>query len=237
MVIYPAIDIKDGKCVRLLQGRFENVTTYSDNLEEVALRWKSCGADWLHVVDLDGARTGSPINHDLIGRIAERTGIKVQAGGGIRSLEAVENLLGKGVSRVIIGTSAVRDPDFVRKAIERFGSRIIIGIDARDGQVCIDGWEKASSENAYDFAGKIESLGIKTIIYTDISRDGMLQGPNLAAMERMAHAVGIDVIASGGVGKPEDIINLKRTGVSGVIIGKALYTGNIDLKEAIDLAL
>ena len=160
----------------------------------------------------------------------------MQAGGGIRTMEAVRNMLGLGISRIILGTSAVRNPDLVRQALEEFGDRIVIGIDAKDGMVDIEGWEKSSEFTAVGFAKKMAALGAKTIIYTDISRDGMLSGPNLKAMEEMAEAVDAQVIASGGVGSLEDIRNLKNTGVSGVIIGKALYTGNVDLIQALKIA-
>ncbi len=236
MIIYPAIDIKDGKCVRLVQGKFDSVTTYSDEPFTMALKWASCGAEYLHVVDLDGARTGRPINHELIGKISSSIDIPVQIGGGIRSFETIEDLFNRGVSRVILGTSVVKNPELVEKALRKFKNKIAIGIDAKGGKVSVDGWEKNSDVDALELAKKVESIGAVTIIYTDISRDGMLKGPNLFAMERMATSVGIDVIASGGVGCLEDVKNLKETGVFGVIIGKALYTGNVDLTQAIKIA-
>lgn len=233
MVIYPAVDIKDGKCVRLVQGRFDDVTVYSDNPIEIALKWEREGATYLHVVDLDGARTGEPKNLSVITGIAAKLGIPVQTGGGIRSMDTIEYLISQGVARVILGTSAVKNPELVKCALERFGNHIAIGIDARDGKVAIEGWERTSSFSAVDFAKKMEDMGAKTIIYTDISRDGMLAGPNLKAMEEMASSVGIEVIASGGVSSVQDIIDLKKAGVDGVIVGKALYTGNIKLAEAL----
>ncbi len=233
MVIYPAVDIKDGKCVRLVQGKFDDVTVYSDNPIEIALKWEREGATYLHVVDLDGARTGEPKNLGVITGIAAKLGIPIQTGGGIRSMDTIEYLIGKGVARVILGTSAVKNPDLVKLALEKFGNHIAIGIDARDGKVAIEGWERTSSFSAVDFAKKMEDMGAKTIIYTDISRDGMLAGPNLKAMEEMATSVGIEVIASGGVSSVQDIIDLKNAGVDGVIVGKALYTGNIKLAEAL----
>jgi len=236
MIIYPAIDIKDGKCVRLVQGRFDDETIYSDDPVEVALKWERFGAQFLHVVDLDGARTGEPRNAKVISEIAARVSVPVQMGGGIRSVDKVEAVLNSGIKRVILGTSAIKDPELVRIVLKEYGDSIAIGIDARDGMVAIEGWEKTSDFTAVEFARKMQSLGAKTIIYTDISRDGMLSGPNLKAMEEMAGAVDIDVIASGGVGRIEDISNLKNTGVSGVIIGKALYTGNVDLKQALEIA-
>jgi len=236
MIIYPAIDIKDGKCVRLVQGRFDDETVYSDDPVEVALKWERLGAQFLHIVDLDGARMGEPRNAKVISEIAARVSIPVQMGGGIRSVDKVEAALNSGVKRVILGTSAIKDPELVKFVLKEYGRSIAIGIDARNGKVAIEGWEKTSEFTAVDFAKKMQSLGAKTIIYTDISRDGMLSGPNFKAMEEMVGAVDVDVIASGGVGRIEDIRDLKKTGVSGVIIGKALYTGNVDLKQALEIA-
>ncbi len=236
MIIYPAIDIKDGKCVRLVQGRFSDVTVYSDNPVDMALKWEKLGAQYLHTVDLDGARDGEPRNIATISEIAVKLGIPVQVGGGIRTIETIEIVLSKGIQRVILGTSAVKNPELVKKALKDFGDSIVIGIDAMNGMVAIEGWEKASEFTAVEFAKRMEDLGAKTIIYTDISRDGMLKGPNLKAMEEMVKAVNIDVIASGGVGKLEDIKNLKDIGMPGVIVGKALYTGDVDLAEALKIA-
>jgi len=236
MKIYPAIDIKDGKCVRLVQGQFSDETIYSDRPVEMARKFEQMGAEYLHVIDLDGARLGEPQNIAIISEMAVKLGIPIQLGGGIRSIEMIEIILCKGIERVILGTSAVKDPDMVKKAIQSFGKNLAVAIDARDGLVAIEGWAKTSSFTAVGFAKKMEDLGAKTIIYTDISRDGMLNGPNLKAMEEMVKSVGIEVIASGGVTSLEDIINLKELGVSGVIVGKALYTGDIKLQEAIEAA-
>lgn len=235
MIIYPAVDVREGKCVRLTQGEFDKQTVYSDNPVEMALRWEKMGAQYLHVVDLDGARTGKAQNIAVISEMAVKMGIPVQVGGGIRTIEMIETVLCKGIERVILGTSAVKDPELVKRAVKTFENNVVIGIDAKDGMVAIEGWEKTSEFKAVDFAKKMEELGAKTIIYTDISRDGMLIGPNLKAMEDMVKAVNIGVIASGGVGKLEDIKNLKETGVSGVIVGRALYTGDVDLKQAIEI--
>ncbi|HEY9062908.1 MAG TPA: 1-(5-phosphoribosyl)-5-[(5-phosphoribosylamino)methylideneamino]imidazole-4-carboxamide isomerase [Pseudobacteroides sp.] len=236
MKIYPAIDVKDGRCVRLVQGKFNDVTVYSDNPVDMALKWESLGAEYLHVVDLDGARVGEPVNTAVISEMAVKLGIPVQLGGGIRSIEMIEILLCKGIQRVILGTSAVNDQELVKNAVKTFDNNLVIGIDAKDGFVAIEGWAKTSSFTAIGFAKKMEELGAKTIIYTDIDTDGMLSGPNLKAMEEMVKAVDIEIIASGGVSSIEDIKNLKNVGVSGAIIGKALYTGNIDLAEAIKVA-
>lgn len=235
MIIYPAVDVREGKCVRLTQGEFNKETVYSDNPVEMALRWEKMGAQYLHVVDLDGARTGKAQNIAVISEMAVKMGIPVQLGGGIRTIEMIETILCKGIERVILGTSAVKDPELVKRAVKTFENNVVIGIDAKDGMVAIEGWEKTSEFKAIEFARKMEDLGAKTIIYTDISRDGMLNGPNLKAMEDMAKAVKIDIIASGGVGKLDDIKNLKEVGVSGVIVGRALYTGDVDLKQAIEV--
>ncbi len=233
MIIYPAIDIIDGKCVRLQQGSYSDVTVFGDSPVEMAVKWENQGAQYLHVVDLDGARSGKSENSEVIKEIAKSLSIPVQLGGGVRSLEKIENILSFGVSRVILGTSAVNNQEMLKAALKKYNEKIVVGIDAKDGRVAIHGWEKTSDLTAVDFARKVEELGAKTIIYTDISRDGMLKGPNLAAMSEMAKSVAIDVIASGGVSCLKDIIDLKTTGVSGVIVGKALYTGNINLDEAI----
>lgn len=237
MIIYPAIDIKDGKCVRLVQGLYSDMTVYSDNPLEMAMKFEQAGAQFLHTVDLDGARNGEPVNLDVIAEIAAALKIPVQLGGGVRNLKTLENAFEKGISRIILGTAAVKNPDFVKKALQQYGDKIAVGIDAKDGKVAIEGWEETSDFTAVAFARKMQKLGAKTIIYTDISRDGMLAGPNLNAMEEMVRAIEIEVIASGGVKGIDDIKNLKETGVAGVIVGKALYTGNIDLKEAIQLYL
>ncbi len=236
MRIYPAIDIKDGNCVRLLQGRFSDVTVYGDNPVETALKWERLGGDFIHVVDLDGALKGHGVNAEVIKNICAAVNVPVQTGGGIRTMEDIEKKLDCGISRVIIGTSAVKDADFVRRAVDKYKEKIVIGIDAKDGMVAIEGWEQVSEFSAVDFAKRMEKLGVSTIVYTDIATDGTLKGPNIAAMTEMAENTALDVIASGGVGKIEDITALSHTGVEGVIIGRALYTGNIDLAEAVKTA-
>jgi len=236
MIIYPAIDIKDGRCVRLVQGKFNDMTVYSDHPVDMALKFEQMGAEYLHIVDLDGARLGKPQNIAAISEMAVKLGIPIQLGGGIRSIEMIEIILCRGIHRVILGTSAVKDPDLVKKAVQAFGNSLAVAIDAKGGMVAIEGWAKTSEFTAIGFAKKMEELGAKIIIYTDISRDGMLKGPNLKAMEDMVKAVGIEVIASGGVTNLQDIKNLKEIGVSGVIVGKALYTGDVDLKDAIAAA-
>lgn len=233
MRIYPAIDIKDGKCVRLLQGRFSDVTVYGDSPADMAQKWESLGGEFIHVVDLDGALKGAGVNADCIREICARVSVPVQTGGGIRAMEDIESRLNIGVNRVIIGTKAVSDSEFVKKAVDKYGEKIVIGIDAKDGRVAIEGWEKTSDFTAVEFALKMRSLGVKTIVYTDIATDGTLKGPNIAAMAEMVDGTGLDVIASGGVGRLEHIVSLAATGVEGVIVGRALYTGDVSLTEAI----
>ncbi len=232
MIIYPAIDLRGGKCVRLLQGDYDQTTVYSDSPVEMAKKWESCGASWLHVVDLDGARQEAS-NRKVICEIAGALSIPVQTGGGIRTMEDIEDLLSHGISRVILGTVAVQNPDFVAQATKEYGEKIAVGIDAKDGFAAISGWEEVSQWKAVDMALAMKKMGVRHIIYTDIATDGMLQGPNLAAMTEMAAAFGPGIIASGGVGKLDDLVALTKTGVSGAIVGKAIYTGGVDLAQAI----
>ena len=233
MKIYPAIDIKDGKCVRLLRGSFDDVTVYGDNPAEMARKWESLGGEYIHVVDLDGALKGHGVNAEAIKEICKTVNVPVQTGGGIRSISDIEAKLECGISRVIIGTKAVSDADFVKEAVKRYGDKIVIGIDAKDGMVAIEGWEKTSEYQAVEFAKKMEEIGVKTIIYTDIATDGTLMGPNVDAMREMVNNTNMDIIASGGIGNIEHIKALIPTGVEGVITGRALYTGNINLCDAI----
>lgn len=233
MRIYPAIDIKDGKCVRLLQGRFSDITVYGDDPVEMALKWQNQGGEYIHVVDLDGALRGHGVNAQIISKICSAVSVPVQTGGGIRTIEDIEAKLSCGISRVIIGTKAVSSPEFVRKAVEKFGSKIVVGIDAKNSMVAVEGWEKCSDFKAVEFAKMMTGLGVETIVYTDISTDGTLMGPNLDAMSEMASNVSANIIASGGVGNIDHIRALADTGVEGVIVGRALYTGNIYLPDAI----
>lgn len=233
MIIYPAIDIRNGKCVRLTQGRYDDMTVFSDEPVNTAIKFQEAGALWLHVVDLDGAR-GDANNRGLIIKIASKLNIPVQTGGGIRTLDDIKELLESGIARVILGTAAVKNPELVAKAVSLYNDRIAAGIDAKDGYVAIEGWEKVSRIKALDLAKTMEEAGVKTIIYTDIATDGMLSGPNLNAMAEMVEKVNVEVIASGGVSKVEDLLALKEAGVHGVIVGKALYTGSVDLKEALE---
>jgi len=235
MIIYPAIDLRGGQCVRLKQGDFAQTTVYSDDPIKMAEKWASYGASWLHLVDLDGARQEKNDNRALICDIASKLSVSVQTGGGIRTMSDIKELLEHGVSRVILGTIAVKDPDFVARAVSCYGEKIAVGIDAKDGFAAVSGWEAVSDVSAIELAKTMHQHGVRHIIYTDIATDGMLSGPNLAAMTEMAAAFGPGVIASGGVGRMDDLHNLTKTGVSGAIIGKALYSGSVDLKDAMRL--
>lgn len=233
MIIYPAIDIKGGRCVRLLQGRFDEETVFGDDPIAMAEKWTAMGAEWIHTVDLDGARNGISANRQIISEIARKTGVPVQMGGGIRTMADIDDVLQSGVTRVILGTSAVKNPSLVKEAMVKYPDRIAVGIDAKDGLVAIEGWEKVSEFSAVDFAKRMEQLGCKVIIYTDIATDGMLKGPNIQAMKEMLQSVEMDVIASGGVSSIQDLIQLKEIGAAGAITGKAIYTGAIHLQEAL----
>lgn len=236
MQLYPAIDIRGGKCVRLRQGQFQNEDIYSSSPVEVAKKWESLGASFIHLVDLDGALNGHGVNEDVIKSIAAQVKIPVQVGGGIRSIKDIETKLNLGVDRVIIGTKAVENPGFVKEAISIFSSdRVVIGIDAKNGMVAIQGWEKVSDFNAVSLAVKMKELGVKTVIYTDIAKDGMLQGPNIEYTKEMVEKTGLNIIASGGVSSLKDLERVEQVGVHGAIIGKALYENRIDLDEAVRL--
>ena len=235
MLLIPAIDIKDGKCVRLRQGRFEELTVYDDDVLAVAARWVSRGARRIHVVDLDGARQGRPKNADAIRTIAETyADVPLQVGGGIRDEEAIEAYLNAGVQYVIIGTKAVTMPHFVADVCTEFPGRILVGLDARDGKVAVDGWSKLSSRDAIEVAQQFEQDGVGAIIYTDIARDGMMSGVNVEATVHLAQAVNIDVIASGGIANLDDIRALavrQEEGIIGAIAGRALYEGTLDFAQ------
>lgn len=233
MRIYPAIDIKDGKCVRLYKGQFSDMTVYGDSPADMAKKWEALGGEYIHVVDLDGALRGHGVNAEKIREICNSVKVPVQTGGGIRTMEDIRSKLECGIDRVIIGTRAVSDSEFVKRAVDKYGEKIVIGIDAKDGMVAVEGWEKTSDFTAVEFAEKMVSIGVKTIVYTDIATDGTLAGPNVSAMAEMVRAVRADIIASGGVGSLEHIKALVPTGVEGVIVGKALYTDKVNLTEAV----
>lgn len=237
MIILPAIDLRNGKCVRLLQGRLEDETVFADDPVEMAKRWKDNGAEYLHLVDLDGAFQGAPVHLPVVQRIKEATGLPVELGGGIRDMATIAEVLASGVDRVILGTVAVSNPELLASACAEFGEKIVLGLDARDGKVAIKGWVDVTEKSAVELACELKEKGVRRIIFTDISRDGMLSGPNLKSIEDLAQATGIPVIASGGVNVLADIVNLKKiAGVEGVITGKALYTGSLNLPEAIQAA-
>ena len=240
MLIIPAIDIKEGRCVRLTEGQFEDVEIFSDDPIKVALDWVDKGAEMLHIVDLDGARYGKLTHISLVEQIIKKIGIPVQVGGGIRSYQEVKNLIHLGASRVILGTILWKDKALAKKLFEDFLEKIIAGIDARDGYVAIEGWQNVLSVDALDFAGKMEKLGAKRIIYTDIKRDGTLKGPNITNIEKMIKKVNIPLICSGGIAFLDDIKELmgfETMGLEGIILGKALYKRTILLEDALKLVV
>lgn len=241
MEVIPAVDIRAGRCVRLDQGDYARETVFAADPVEVARRWQDLGAHRLHVVDLDGAREGVPRNQPVIWRLVDALSIPVQVGGGIRTLEAIDGYIQAGAGRVAIGTAAVKDQDLLLNALALYGDRILVGVDARDGMVATDGWLETSRMRALDLIARLSEFGVRRIFYTDISRDGMLGGPNFTAIQEVVeHAAGLPsplaVIASGGVSELEHIRRLKLIGVEGVIVGKALYTGALDLREALAAA-
>ncbi|MBI4282767.1 MAG: 1-(5-phosphoribosyl)-5-[(5-phosphoribosylamino)methylideneamino]imidazole-4-carboxamide isomerase [Chloroflexi bacterium] len=234
MEVIPAIDLRGGRCVRLYQGDYSRETVYSDDPLEVALRWQEMGAPRIHVVDLDGAASGIQANLEVIQRLVGPVHVPLQVGGGIRDMMSVEKLLGMGVRRVVLGTSSVENPTLVEQACRRFGSEaVIVGVDARDGMVAIRGWQRSSSITALNLIHRMMALGIRRFIYTDISRDGTLTEPNFQAIEDVMKHCDAAVVASGGVASIEHLERLAALGVEGAIVGKALYTGDIDLREAI----
>jgi phosphoribosylformimino-5-aminoimidazole carboxamide ribotide isomerase len=239
MLIIPAIDLREGRCVRLVEGRLDQETIYSDDPVAMALSWQQQGAEYLHVVDLDGAFAGAPKNLAIIKNIIAAVDIPVEVGGGIRNLEAIEELLGSGASRVVLGTVAIRNPELVQEACQKFGEGIVVGIDAKNGKVAIQGWGITVEKTALELALEMKKLGVQRVLFTDIKRDGTLQGPNLEATGDLARKSGLKVIASGGVSVLEDLKELKKLevdGVDSVIMGKALYAGTIKLKDALALA-
>ena len=234
MQIYPAIDIKDGRAVRLRQGLAADVTDYGTPAE-AAMDWKTQGATYLHVVDLDGAFEGKGRNLPLVAEIVRETGLPVELGGGIRTMEDIEARLSLGVARVILGTVALTDPDLVRRTCARYPGRIACGIDAKDGRVAVRGWVEASDVDPVDLALRMKDVGVLDVIYTDIRRDGMQTGPNVEATAELVRRTGLRVIGSGGVGKIQDLYDLRDAGCAGAIVGKALYNGNFTLAQALRL--
>ena len=235
MQLYPAIDIKDKKCVRLKQGLFDQVQVYSEDPVEVALAWEVAGASFIHLVDLDGALLGRGVNRDVICEIVRSVHVPVQLGGGIRSLEDMEEVLNMGVFRGIVGTKAVTDPKLLKKMVDSFGpSHVVCGIDAKNGLVATQGWVDVSNISAIELALQMKVYGVRTVVYTDISKDGMLTGPNVSATKTLSDATGLDIIASGGMSCMDDLQAISDAKIHGAIIGKALYEKRIDLKEAIE---
>ncbi len=235
MILYPAIDIYDGQCVRLQQGKFDNPTVYYKNPLDAAKKWVEEGAQWLHVVDLNGALEGKPVNIKVIESIMTSVELPVQIGGGIRNQEIAEIFLTMGAGRVVLGSAALSDPDLIQILCHKFSDRIAVGLDARDGNLAIHGWKETVAQDPIHVAKSFEEMGLNTIIYTDISKDGMMEGPNFEAIQKMVNAVGIEIIASGGISRLDDVKKLKEIGAHGTILGKSLYENKINLREALKL--
>ena len=236
MLIFPAIDLYDGKAVRLYKGDYNNMTVYSDYPLSVALDFVKAGASCIHMVDLEGARDGTTPNLAIVREIAEKTPLFTEIGGGIRSMETVRAYLDAGVDRVILGTAAVKDPDFLRAALAEYGERIAVGVDIKDGKVAIKGWLETAEDDAMTFCAKMQAMGVKTIISTDISKDGAMQGANHDLYRTMSEQLDLQIVASGGVSSMEDVKRLRAQNLYGAIIGKAYYTGAINLSEAIEVS-
>lgn len=237
MLIFPAIDLYDGKAVRLYKGDYANMTVYSDDPLSVARDFEAAGATWIHMVDLEGARDGTTPNLPTVAKIARETSLHVEIGGGIRSMDTVKTYIDAGVSRVILGTAAVKDPDFLKAALTTYGDKIAVGVDIKDGKVAIKGWLETAEDDAMTFCEKMQALGVKTIISTDISKDGAMMGANHELYRTMAERFDLQIVASGGVSSMEDVTRLRMLDLYAAIIGKAYYTGAIDLKTAIKEAI
>lgn len=237
MFVIPAIDLKEGRCVRLLQGRKEDATVYSDDPVATALKWESMGAKRLHIVDLDGAFTGNQKNLESVLKIRKAVTMEIEVGGGIRDMVRIDQLLSEGLDSVILGTIAVENPELVKRACAKYPGRVMVGIDARNGDVAVKGWVEVTSVKAKELALRMQDFGCAGVIYTDIAKDGMLSGPNIEAVQEMAYGLTMSVVASGGISSIEDIRNLVRIkGLWGAITGKAIYSGTLDLKEAIGVS-
>ena len=235
MELFPAIDLIGGCAVRLVKGDYAQKTVYSDNPAEVAKSFAAAGAKYLHVVDLEGAKDGGTPNLETIQNIVEKGGLLVEVGGGVRSEEVIQKYLDAGVFRVILGTAAVQNPAFLEEMVQKYGEKIAVGVDIKDGMVAIKGWTEVSQESCFDFCEKLQKIGVKTIICTDISKDGLLSGTNLELYKELSEKFSVDIVASGGVTTLDDVKKLADMGMYGAILGKALYTGNIDLKAAVEL--
>lgn len=236
MIILPAIDLLGRKAVRLLKGDYNQVTVYSDSPLAVAEKFKSLGATHIHMVDLDGAKYGTAPNMDIVAEVAEKTGLFIEIGGGIRSMETVKKYIDAGISRVILGTAAICDEDFLKEAVKAYGEKIAVGADVKDGKIAVKGWLEQSDVTLDEFFLKMQDLGVKNIICTDISRDGAMRGTNLELYRELSAKYSLDITASGGVSSIEDVKRLREMNLYGAIIGKAYYTGAVDLKEAIEVA-
>ena len=236
MNIFPAIDLLGGQAVRLVKGDYGQVTVYSNSPAEVAKSFEESGASFMHVVDLDGAKDGSTVNFETIKKIVSATSLSVEVGGGIRNIETVKRYISIGVDRVIIGTAAVKDPEFLKNAVDAYGEHIAVGVDIKDGMVAIKGWTEISEFSCYDFCEMMQKIGVKTVICTDISKDGMMSGTNLELYSELGKRFDMNIIASGGVSSLEDVRALAKMNVYGAILGKALYTGAVDLKDALKAA-
>lgn len=236
MIILPAIDLLGRKAVRLLKGDYNQVTVYSDSPLEVAEKFKSLGATHIHMVDLDGAKYGTAPNMDIVAEVAEKTGLFIEIGGGIRSMETVKKYIDAGISRVILGTAAICDEDFLKEAVKAYGEKIAVGADVKDGKIAVKGWLEQSDVTLDEFFLKMQDLGVKNIICTDISRDGAMRGTNLELYRELSAKYSLDITASGGVSNIEDVKRLREMNLYGAIIGKAYYTGAVDLEEAIEVA-
>lgn len=233
MLIFPAIDIKNGKCVRLTQGRFDAVTTYSDDPAVMANKWAADGAKWLHVVDLDGAKNGEFVNRDAVKKIRKAVKIPIQVGGGINSEKIVKELVGMGINRLIIGTVAVENKSLLQKLLKKYSSQIAVSLDAKEGKLMLKGWQKGTKINAVDAAVELQKMGVERIIFTDVTKDGTLTVPNYEEIKELLNSVSIPVIAAGGISSIEALNKLNHIGVEGAIVGKALYEGKINLKEVL----
>ncbi|KXH87091.1 1-(5-phosphoribosyl)-5-[(5-phosphoribosylamino)methylideneamino]imidazole-4-carboxamide isomerase [Sporosarcina sp. HYO08] len=234
MILFPAIDIRGGKCVRLVQGDYNQEVIYNDSPTEMAKEWEKQGAEYIHVVDLDGAKTGNSLNKEAIRALVQAVSIPVQVGGGIRNMEIVDQHIEAGVRRVIIGTAAIQNQQFLKDAVNKYGDQIAVSIDARGGLVATDGWTETSDVKAVDLIQELAEIGVKTVIYTDILKDGMLQGPNFHELQVMNEATAIDIVASGGVTTEEDVAQLRKLDMYGAIIGKALYEGKLSLEKLLE---
>lgn len=235
MVILPAIDIKDGKCVRLVQGKYDSAYTVAESAADTAKAFEAMGATWLHMVDLDGAKEAVPVNTDMIFDVLKQCNLKVELGGGIRNMETIDYYMDHGISRIILGSAALNNPALVKEAVAKYGDKIAVGIDAIDGNVAAEGWTQTSTVNYIDLAKHMEEAGVKYIVFTDISRDGMMDGPNFTMLDKLNRSVSCKVIASGGVSSLTDIVVLTALKLHGAICGRALYTRDLSLRQAVDL--